>query len=324
MATPGTKVVAYVSSEADQQTWLDMGKSPKLEEFVLGHVTDSKLFGKNKAPHAIIHKTKEEPLHYTGEFNNDALTTWASSEGFPLVEELSQKVWMRSQSTNTPLLAVFFAAYDDAASTLTHSLGTKYKGKLVVTYSTTSNLAERWGTSGKKFPTGIFVKWDGENPNFVIFDEENEKEFDAASSENFVDKSLTGEYKGYRKSEAIPENNDGPVKVVVGKTFDSIVFDKTKDVFMEFYAPWCGHCKKLTPIWEELGNSVKDRPTVVIGKMDATANSVPPEIPVRGYPTLIFFSADNKKGIPYDGERDLVNLKKFVDTHASVGSKEDL
>jgi len=108
LATPGTKVVAYVSSEADQQTWLDAGKSPKVEEFILAHVTDSKLFGKNKAPHAVIHKDKEEPLHYTGQFNEEALTTWASSEGFPLVEELAQKVWMRGQSSGTPLLAISF------------------------------------------------------------------------------------------------------------------------------------------------------------------------------------------------------------------------
>ena len=42
------------------------------------------------------------------------------------------------------------------------------------------------------------------------------------------------------------------VKVVVASTFDEIVNDPTKDVLIEFYAPWCGHCKSLAPKYEEL------------------------------------------------------------------------
>ena len=40
----------------------------------------------------------------------------------------------------------------------------------------------------------------------------------------------------------------GKLQVVVGDTFDSIVMDESKLVFLEVYAPWCGHCKKLTPV----------------------------------------------------------------------------
>ena len=45
-------------------------------------------------------------------------------------------------------------------------------------------------------------------------------------------------------------------QVVVGKTFNEIVNDPTKDVLIEFYAPWCGHCKNLEPIYNELGEKV--------------------------------------------------------------------
>lgn len=58
------------------------------------------------------------------------------------------------------------------------------------------------------------------------------------------------------KSEEIPESNDAPVKIVVGKNFDSIVMDETKDVLVEFYAPWCGHCKSLEPKYEELAKQL--------------------------------------------------------------------
>jgi protein disulfide-isomerase A1 len=76
------------------------------------------------------------------------------------------------------------------------------------------------------------------------------------------------------KSEAIPETNDGPVKVVVAKQFNEILFSG-KNVMMEFYAPWCGHCKKLEPVWNELGAAFAGSDKVVVAKMDATANDVP-------------------------------------------------
>jgi protein disulfide-isomerase-like protein len=77
------------------------------------------------------------------------------------------------------------------------------------------------------------------------------------------------------KSEDIPENVEGDVQVLVGRTFDKVVFDETKDVLVEFYAPWCGHCKSLAPIYDELAQKVKAvNPHIVIAKVDATANEI--------------------------------------------------
>lgn len=72
----------------------------------------------------------------------------------------------------------------------------------------------------------------------------------------FVTDYLDGKIEAYVKSEEIPSDNDGPVKVVVGKNFDEIVNDPEKDVLIEFYAPWCGHCKNLEPKYKELGEKV--------------------------------------------------------------------
>ncbi|KPP78309.1 hypothetical protein Z043_102197 [Scleropages formosus] len=93
---------------------------------------------------------------------------------------------------------------------------------------------------------------------------------------------FAGKLKRFLKSEPRPENNNGPVKVVVAETFEEIVNDPTKDVLIEFYAPWCGHCKNLEPKYTELGEQLADDHNIVIAKMDATANDVPSNYDVQG------------------------------------------
>jgi protein disulfide isomerase family A protein 3 len=60
------------------------------------------------------------------------------------------------------------------------------------------------------------------------------------------------------------------------------VVDGSKDVLVEFYAPWCGHCKSLAPVYEEVAQKLKDEDGVVLAKLDATANDVPSQFDVKG------------------------------------------
>jgi len=319
----GTKVIAYITSD-QLSVWFDVGKSSQVEDFQLGHVIDSTLFGSHHAPAIAIHQEGVDPITYSGEFEKAAIASWANTEGYPLVNDLAQPVWQRCHDTKKNLVALVFKEVTAEDTAMALALGVKFKGQVVISTTANIQIAERWGASGKKLPTAIFVKWTADNPKFIVFDEDKE-EFNAATAENFIAKTISGEYQSFRRSEPIPEKNDGPVKILVGKNFEEIVYDKEKDVFVEFYAPWCGHCKKLSPLWDELGNSLKNSPSVVIAKMDATANTPPSEIDVRGYPTLILFPADKKTGVPYEGDRDLPSMKKFVMDHASTSlNKEEL
>ena len=64
----------------------------------------------------------------------------------------------------------------------------------------------------------------------------------------FVDDFVAGKLEPSIKSEPIPEKQEGPVTVVVAKNYQDVVLDDEKDVLIEFYAPWCGHCKAYVPI----------------------------------------------------------------------------
>ena len=102
---------------------------------------------------------------------------------------------------------------------------------------------------------------------------------------------LDGTVKADMKSDDIPEDDmDGHVKIVVGHTVEDIVFDSKKDVLLEVYAPWCGHCQSLEPAYKKLAARFKDIDSVVIAKMDGTTNEHP-DIEIEGFPTLIFLPA---------------------------------
>ena len=88
--------------------------------------------------------------------------------------------------------------------------------------------------------------------------------------------------------------------------------------FVMFYAPWCGHCKRLAPTWEELAgkmNVEKEEREVTIGKVDCTEQTALCSAQdVTGYPTLKFFKngAEKEDGVKYRGNRDLASLEKFI------------
>uniref|UniRef100_A0A3B5LBV0 protein disulfide-isomerase n=1 Tax=Xiphophorus couchianus TaxID=32473 RepID=A0A3B5LBV0_9TELE len=126
----------------------------------------------------------------------------------------------------------------------------------------------------------------------------------------------------YYRTEEIPEDWDKePVKVLVGKNFKSVALDPAKNVFIEFYAPWCGHCKELAPIWDQLGEKYADHENIIIAKMDATANEVE-SLVISGFPTIKYYPAEGKEVVDYTGNRDLETFSKFLDSGGVLPQEE--
>lgn len=127
--------------------------------------------------------------------------------------------------------------------------------------------------------------------------------------QTFVDQWRSGALERHFKSEDVPATNDEPVKIVVGKNFEEIVLNSGKWVLLEFYAPWCGHCKSLAPIYDELAKKYLANDKLVIAKIDATANEIP-GISVQGFPTLKLFAPGKATPEDFSADRTLEGLEK--------------
>lgn len=108
-----------------------------------------------------------------------------------------------------------------------------------------------------------------------------------------------------------PKASVPQVKVLTGNDFDSTISAGT--TFVKFYAPWCGHCKRLAPTWDQLAEITHSKTGITIAKVDCTVEKELCEThQVRGYPTLILFKDGSKKA-NYSGARDIESLLAFLE-----------
>ena len=95
-------------------------------------------------------------------------------------------------------------------------------------------------------------------------------------------------------------------------TFDDYVGGE-KGALVEFFAPWCGHCKNLAPEWKIAGETFQESDGIVIAAVDATENQdLASQFGVQGYPTIKYFPAGSKEPEEYTGGRTADTIVEWV------------
>jgi len=319
-------VVGFFSSrDSEEYDAFKTIANQQRDNFVFGEVVGqadvNKEFGVEDTS-VILFKQFDEGKNILTKDAFSTLATFIATNSVPLIDEIGPENYKVYVESGIPLAYLFVdltvSGQKDEYLAKVNDIAKNTKGKVNWVYIDWAKYAkhsERLGLSGNKVPA-IAIEKVAEGTHYA-FDESTE--ITSAAVESWIQSFLDGSLKPTIKSEPIPESNDGPVKILVANNFDQIVKDETKDVLVEFYAPWCGHCKKLAPTWEELGTTLKSVPSVVIAKLDATANDVDPRYGVRGFPTLKFFPANNKDApVEYEGDRSLEDLISFVKENAHI------
>jgi protein disulfide-isomerase A1 len=268
-----------------------------------------------KAPAIVLYKEFDEGQStFDKKFDAEEIEKFVKTASTPLIGEVGPETYSDYMSSGLPLAYIFAETAEERKE-----LSEKFKSiaeaqRGVVNFATID--AQAFGAhagnlnlKADKFPA-FAIQETVKNQKFPF---DQEKELTAEAIKAFVEEFVSGKMEPSIKSEPIPETQ-GPVNVVVAKNYNDIVLDDTKDVLIEFYAPWCGHCKALAPKYEELGqlyanSEFKDK--VVIAKVDATANDVPDE--VQGFPTIKLYAAGSKDApVTYSGPRTVEDLIKFI------------
>ncbi|GFP94356.1 protein disulfide isomerase-like 1-3 [Phtheirospermum japonicum] len=278
-----------------------------------------------KRPSLVVLKKEAEKLtQFGGEFTKSAIAEFVFENKLPLITNFTRESSPFVFESLIKKQLILFVTSNDSEKFYPIFLEASkaFKGKLLFVYVDLDNkdvgkeVSEYFGVSGEA-PSVLAYTGNDDARKFLL-----DGELTINNIKSFGEKFLSDNLKPFYKSDPIPDNNDGDVKIVVGNNFDEIVLDESKDVLLEIYAPWCGHCQSLEPIYNKLGKHLKGINSLVIAKMDGTTNEHPRAKP-DGFPTILFFPAGNKSFDPItvDTDRTVVAFYKFLKKHASIPFK---
>ncbi|XP_055532941.1 protein disulfide-isomerase [Wyeomyia smithii] len=256
---------------------------------------------------------------FEGDLSEDALKKFITAQALPLIVDFSHETAQKIFGGEIKNHLLFFVSKEaghlekyinDGAK----EVAKKYREKILfVTIDADQEdhqrILEFFGMKKDEVPSMRIIHLEQDMAKY----KPETNDLSAEKVEEFVQNFFDGKVKQHLLTQDLPEDWDkNPVKVLVSTKFDEVALDPSKDVLVEFYAPWCGHCKQLAPIYDKLGEKYADSETIVIAKMDATANELE-HTKINSFPTIYLYRKGDNKKVEFKGDRTLEGLSDFLD-----------
>lgn len=313
-------IVGFFKDRETEMAKAFLAAANAVDEFQFGVSSADEVAAKYEAKDGqivLFKKFDDGKAVYDGEATEEAIKKFILGESMPLVVEFNhdsaQKIFGGEIKSH---LLMFLSKENgdlEKYATPAKEIAKKYRGNVLFVSINADEedhqrILEFFGMKKEEVPAMRLIRLEEDMAKYKP--ENNDLSVEAMAT--FVQAYVDGKLKQHLLSQDLPEDWDKtPVKTLVASNFDEVAFDKTKDVLVEFYAPWCGHCKQLVPIWEQLGEKTKDNADIVIAKMDATANELE-HTKITSFPTLKFYRKGDNEVLDYNGERTLEALLKYV------------
>lgn len=292
-------------------------------------VASADAFGGEAAGSIVLFKQFDEGREVCEDATEAGIRSCVQNGSIKVFDEMGPDNYKSYMTRGLPIAWLFVVPMieTDKSRENVAAVAKDFKGKLSFVWIDAAkygSMAQRLGLKGDEYPA---LAIDHESVHFMY----EKKPFTTDAIRAFVQDYVNGKLTATIRSEEPPSQatNEKGLTTVTGATFDSLVAKSDKDVMIEFYAPWCGHCKSLKPIYEQVAEHFNAVEHVTIAMIDATANDYDQKaFPVQGFPTLFF--VPNKEGrhpVPYDGPRTRDGIVEFINQHTTKpidGAKEDL
>jgi protein disulfide-isomerase A1 len=259
----------------------------------------------------------------------EALDQWINARKLPTVQRLDgdtgQQTMETAADSGKPMLFLFSNNDAEPLEKEMREAAKRIRGRVMVILSGTGSpmekrMADVAGVDENSLPVVAMIEGPGgggyhQAPRKY---RPNMQGLKAKAIEQFVTDFEKKKLRPWLRSEPLPSKKDmmPPVGVLVGSNFREVAEDTAVDVFIDFYAPWCGHCRKLEPQWKDLGKKLQHVKTLRIMKLDATRNEVE-GMTISGYPTIVLFPAGRtlKQEVHYSGSRQPGDMLAWLHKH---------
>ncbi|KAG1783287.1 thioredoxin-like protein [Suillus placidus] len=326
-------VLAYVSSTTKAPAPEFSATADKLrDEFLFGITSDAAAIAAAGVtpPAIVVYRSFDEHVteypYPSSAATVPELEAWIQQLAIPILGEVNGETYALYATSPKPLAYLFLDPTDEKSEetiAVLKPVAAKYRSEINFVWIDATKFGEHakaLNLAEPKWPSFVIQKLEDQ----LKYPYDQNKPVEAEAISAMVGDYLAGKLLPKLKSQPIPESQNESVFTLVSEQFDEVVYDDSKDVFVEFYATWCGHCKRLKPIWDSLGDhfaEVKDK--LVIAKMESTENDLPASAPFRisGFPTLKFKPAGSREFLEYNGDRELESLVAYVEEHAKNSLK---